>query len=190
MPSCLPFRKRILGCCAIFVGLSVAVDTHAFPREQTRSDYAPIAVIQTTPGLQVSLSGGKLGVGVAIDVMAGVVLNGERCFCITPGVVGGGFAELQAVWGQGISYTTGWRAGGGAVAPTLSGGFMSVGLVAFERGRAWGAVNTVAQAHRQRHGVLVRSVFGSVTLDGLKADQPGRLKLAVEYPVLPMPWVE
>ena len=73
----------------------------------TRSTWAPIAVIQSTPGVHITLSGGKLGIGASLDLLAGGALNGNRDFSIGPGIVGGGFAEVNAVRKEGCARVDG-----------------------------------------------------------------------------------
>ena len=117
-PKSIDMRKRLvlLLYAACLIGSTPpAAFADSVPGPNPRATYAPIAVIQATPGLHLTLSGGLLGIGANIDVLTGVVLNGNRCFCVTPGIVGGGFAEIHAVWRQGVTGTVGWRAGGRSV---------------------------------------------------------------------------
>jgi len=169
---------------ALLIGIASGVArADSVPGDYARPDYAPIAVIQATPGLHLGLSGGKLGVGASIDVLGGVVLNGNRCFCITPGVVGGGFAEIQAVWKQGVTRTVGWRAGGGALGPTLGGGYIPFGMVTYDQGRSAGALVG------RRTGVHARSLYFGGGVNRME-DQTLLFTLGLEVPVLPVPAVE
>jgi hypothetical protein len=168
----------------LLIGIAPGVArAKSVPGDDARSDYAPIAVIQATPGLHLSLSGGKLGVSASLDVLGGVVLNGKRCFCITPGVVGGGFAEVQAVWNQGVTRTVGWRAGGGALGPTLGGGYIPFGMVTYDQGRSVGALSG------RRTGVHARSLVGGASVNRME-DQTTLFTLGFELPLLPVMAVE
>ena len=159
-----------------------------------------VSLIQASPGVHLTLSGGKLGVGANLDVLAGTVWGSRDLFAIGPGIVAGPFAEVNAVWKEGVSYTVGWRAGAGALAPTLFGGFMTFGMVAVDQGRTRGAVEG------ERIGLHVRSVLGGVGVNLVEAplraanignydDAPPQGQSFVftgglELPMLPLPAVE
>jgi hypothetical protein len=145
--------------------------------------YRPITVIQSTPGIHLTLSDGKLGLGLNLDVLAGVVLNGSRCFCPSPGVVSGAFTEVHAVLGQGVTASVGWRAGVGVLAPTLGGGFIPFGQLTYDRGRAYGALAGA------RWGVHGRALIGGA---GVNVMEDGALviKLGPEVPLVPVPAIE
>ena len=48
----------------------------SMPDHNMRSIYAPIGVVQVTPGIHVAISGGKFGVGASADLLSGVAFNG------------------------------------------------------------------------------------------------------------------
>jgi hypothetical protein len=148
-----------------------------------RADYAPIGVIQATPGVHLTLSGGKIGIGASVDLLGGVVLNGNRIFSVTPGVVVGPFAEVNAVLNQGVSYAYGARVGAGALAPTLFGGYLPFGMLTYDIGESRGAVTG------KRRGLHARALFF-----GAAASQVGGedwvVTGGVELPLLPAPAVE
>lgn len=145
--------------------------------------YSPISVIQGTPGLHLTLSDGKVGVGLNLDILAGVVLNSSRCFCPSPGVVSGAFAEVHAVLGQGVTATVGWRAGAGVLAPTLGGGFIPFGQLTYDRGRSYGALAG------SRWGLHARALVGGAGVSLMEAGGVV-ITLGPEIPLVPVPAVE
>lgn len=110
-------------------------------QQDSPASWAPIGVIQSTPGVHITLSGGQLGIGASVDLLGGVVFNGNREFSPRPGVVSGGFAEVNAVLKEGVTTTLGWRSGGGALAPTMGGGYIPYGMATYDMGKSFGAVS-------------------------------------------------
>ena len=130
---------------ACLIGSTPAALADSVPGPNPRATYAPIAVIQATPGLHLTLSGGMLGIGV--------------------------------------TGTVGWRAGGGALAATLFGGFMPFGMLTYDQGLSFGALTGT------RRGIHARSIYGGI---GANLMEEGRtvFTLGAELPLLPVPAVE
>ena len=140
----------------------------------------PVGVMQVTPGVHMTLSGGRVGVGASIDALGGVVF-GPRYFTTSPGVVGGPFVEINTVLSEGTTLTWGGRAGAGALAP-MAVGFLTAGLATSEHGRSRGARTGT------RRGLRLRSVaFGAAV--NWYDEGPKVWTAGIEAPILPLPLV-
>lgn|GEM_PF-3972875 len=142
----------------------------------------PVILIQASPGIHLTLSGKKLGIGASFDVLAGSVLRPAQTE-MSPGLAAGPFAEVNAVLGEGVSYTLGWRAGLGGLAPKTNGGFVPHGLVTYDYGRTRGAVEA------NRRGVHARTSVWSGSLS-LVDDGSWLAATGLMYPLVPLPTVE
>ena len=172
----------LMGFLSLVPGLAFA-DSMVEPGGERAPTYAPIGVIQMTPGLHLSLSGGHFGGGASLDLLGGVVLNGNREFAIAPGLVVGPFAEVNAAFGQGVTTTIGGRGGLGGLAPTLGGGFMPWGMLTYDQGRTAGAQTGT------RRGVHARVIYGDLGVSRV-ADEAWVVALGPALPLLPIPAVE
>jgi len=158
----------------LFVSMAMA-DTTVPPEP------GPVAVVQASPGVHLTLSRGKLGVGASVDLLGGVVF-GDREFNLAPGVVAGPFVELNAVLKQGLNVTVGGRAGGGALAPTARVGFVPYGMAAVDYGRSFGALDGA------RMGLHLRALYGGLGASR-HADGGWGFTVGPELPILPAPVV-
>ena len=172
----------LAGILSLLPTLALA-DSIMEPGEKRAPTYAPIGVIQMTPGLHLSFSGGHFGGGASLDVLGGVVLNGNREFAISPGLVVGPFAEVNAAFGRGVTTTLGGRGGVGGLAPTLGGGFIPWGMLTYDQGRTAGAQTGT------RRGVHARVIYGDLGISHV-ADDAWVVALGPAQPLLPVPWVE
>ena len=158
----------------LFLATAMA-DTTAAP------DPGPVGVVQATPGLHLGYSGGRLGLGLSVDALGGVVF-GDRDFNIAPGVVAGPFAEVNLWLGGGVEVVAGGRVGGGALAPTAVLGYVPYGMLTVD----YGAVLT--DPGEARKGLHVRALYGGLGLTRDSIGRPG-VTLGAEFPLLPVPVV-
>jgi len=158
-----------------------------FSAKTARADVTPpprlTPVIQASPGVHLTISGGKIGAGASLDILGGLIWNAGRDFSISPGIVAGPFAEINVVLHQGVTRTVGVRAGTGGLAPTLWGGFMPFGMATFDYGKSFGA------STGKRTGVHIRSIIGGAGISRLE-DELSVFTLGLELPILPTPAVE
>lgn len=167
---------RTLAIAAI-AAIGLSASTPASSKMTVQS--GPLAVFQMSPGVHLTVSGGRVGVGASVDALAGVVF-GPQDTSVSPGIVAGPFASVNAVFSEGITVTWGGRVGAGGLAPSVDG-YVPAGLVTYDRGQSFGARSGV------RHGIRLRSVvFGAAVNwyeDGSKVWTGG-----LELPLFPFPF--
>jgi hypothetical protein len=142
---------------------------------------ALVGLAQCTPGVHLSVSGGKPGIGLSLDIQAGAVW-GVRDYNVEPGLVAGPFGEVNAVLGQGISATAGARVSAGGFAPTAFLGFVPYGSLSVDYARSWGAVTGT------RKGVHVRSLYFG--LGYWRGQEVSGFTAGLEVPLLPPPVIQ